>query len=156
MTRVRPRPAESYRTTTAPGTRSCVALSVNAPRMRWAWAGDVAAATTRTSPATRLRTATGETANAVDQTADFISAGVTAASHANEAVGHESEPIDDRGRVEIAIRDEDAFFRKRDCDVIGGVAAKRERQRRRTWRSGTRPIERDAIDGLERAPQSRE
>src|SRR5690348_13000774 len=110
MERARYFPAESNIVTTAPPIGSLVELSVSTPRTRCAPSGAAAnAATIAISAVARaLRTTPRELANAVEEAVDFLTTRVAAAAHANEAVGHKAEAVDDGCGVEITVRDEDA------------------------------------------------
>src|SRR5436305_1334926 len=129
IVRARNTPAESDVMMTAPRTGSFVTLSFSAPPTRCACAGDVATTSAATRSATvALRAPTSEGAHAVNQPVDFFLTCVATTSDAHETVRHETQSLDDRRRVEIAVRDEHAAFGKRDGNVIGRESAQRERQ----------------------------
>ncbi len=83
----------------------------------------------------------------------FVEGGVAGAARAHDAVLGVAEPADDRGGVEVAVRDEHGAIDEGPRHVLRGPAPHRERDRRRARLRRRRAVERDAVDRAQPGPQ---
>src|SRR5438067_11390127 len=93
-----------------------------------------------------------QTADAVDEPLDLVRGGVRRAAGAHESVALVAQHPRNRGRVEVAVRDEDAAPGERARDVAGIDSAERERNGGSALAARRHPVELDTGNRLEPLP----
>src|SRR5437899_11712006 len=100
----------------------------------------------------RFRRSSRQTADAVDEPLDLVRGGVRRAAGAHESVALVAQHPRNRGRVEVAVRDEDAAPGERARDAAGIDSAERERNGGSALAARRHPVELDTGNRFEPLP----